>query len=47
MARSAAFGKMDILTFEHIGIALLSSVIVFILGSMAFMRYERKAVKYL
>ncbi len=47
MARSAAFGKMDILTFEQIGLSLSISFIVFILGSMAFMRYERKAVKYL
>ncbi len=47
MARSAAFGKMDILTFEHIGVALVFSALVFIIGSMAFMRYERKAVKYL
>jgi lipopolysaccharide transport system permease protein len=47
MARAAILGDMGVLETNQVSIALSASFFTYILGSMVFMRYERKAVKHL
>ena len=46
-ARAAVLGDMGVLEPNHIIIAMSASVFTFILGTMIFARFERKAVKHL
>jgi ABC-type polysaccharide/polyol phosphate export permease len=47
MARSAIFGNMALLTWTQIIRAIATSIGAFLLGSMIFVKSERKAVKFL
>jgi lipopolysaccharide transport system permease protein len=46
-ARAAIYGDMGRLTSTHIGQAVGIAVAAMLIGSIVFMRFERKAVKYL
>lgn len=46
-ARAAVLGDMGVLQPQHIWIAMSVSAITFLIGTMVFVRYERKAVKHL
>ena len=47
MARSAILGDMSLLTWSHIFRAIALSIGAFLLGSIIFVKSERKAVKFL
>ena len=47
MGRAAVLGEMGPLRFDQIIRAMAVSVVTFIIGSMVFTKYERKAVKHL
>ena len=47
MGRAAILGDMTLLTWYQIARAVAFSFLMFILGSIIFIKYERKAVKYL
>jgi len=47
MARAAVIGDLGVLQFSNIFISVLISILVFIIGSIVFVKCERKAVKYL
>lgn len=47
MARIAVLGNFDLLSWSQIGLALSASVFFFVLGSIVFVKSERKAVKFL
>jgi len=47
MARIAVLGNFDLLTWNQISLAVSVSVFFYILGSIVFVKSERKAVKFL
>ena len=47
MARAAVLGDMSLLTWRQILRSISFAVIAFIIGSMVFVKSERKAVKFL
>ena len=47
MARAAILGDMSLLTWTHIIRSIAVSIFAFLLGSMIFIKNERKAVKFL
>jgi ABC-type polysaccharide/polyol phosphate export permease len=47
MARAAVLGDMSYVTWEQIFRSMLIAISAFIIGSMVFVKSERKAVKFL
>ena len=47
MARIAVLGNFDLLSWSQIGLAVSTSIFIYIIGSIVFVKSERKAVKFL